>query len=134
MIVVVRGPEQMDAVNAADNLFCRFKMEGCPYCTNTQADWDGMCASAEPNLAPGTVIAEIESKMAPLFRAKTAAGADYSVNQFPTYSFFKRGVFKGEVKNARKKGELLTVLKKRRFLKKRGTRARKPFRKQTRKI
>lgn len=129
MIVFVEGPEQMEAVNAADNLFCRFRMEGCPYCTNTQADWDDMCADVESKLAPGTVIAEIESKLAPLLNAKTAVGTNYSVNQFPTYSFFKKGVFKGEVKNARKKGELLTVLKKRRFLKKRGTRMRKPFRK-----
>jgi hypothetical protein len=127
MIIVVKGPEQMGAVNSAKNLFCRFRMEGCHFCDETQADWKEMCDAAGPHLDGSTMIAEIEAAMAPMFRAKMPNGAKYGVQSFPTYSFFKNGVFKGEAKNARKKRELLAVLKKRGFLKKK-TRARKPRR------
>ena len=133
MIVVVKGPEQMAAVNSAKNLFCRFRMEGCHFCVDTQADWDEMCDAAEPHLDGNTMIAEVEAAMAPMFRAKLPNGAKYGVNSFPTYSFFKNGVFKGEAKNARKKGQLLSVLKKRGFLKKK-TRGRNPRRKRTRRV
>ena len=116
-MIVVDSPEKMAQVNAADKLFCRFRMEGCPYCVDTQSDWDQMSAAADRSLAPGAVLAEIEAKMAPMFRARTPDGAAYSVNQFPTISVFHKGVFKGE-KNARKKKELLKVLRNLGFIRK----------------
>jgi len=111
----------MAKVNAADKLFCRFRMEGCPACINSQQDWDQMGAMAGSRLAPGTVIAEIEEKMAPFFRGTMANGAAYNVHQFPTISIFRNGVFKGEAGNARKKKELLKVLKNLGFMKGPGT-------------
>jgi hypothetical protein len=116
-MIVVDSPEKMAQVNAADKLFCRFRMEGCPYCVDTQADWDQMSAAAERSLVPGAVIAEIEAKMVPMFRATMPNGAAYSVNQFPTISIFRKGVFRGE-KDARKKKELLKVLQNLGFMKK----------------
>ena len=131
-MIVVDSPEKMAQVNAADKLFCRFRMEGCPYCVDTQADWDQMSAVAEKSLAPGAMIAEIEAKMAPMFRASMPNGAAYSVNQFPTISIFRKGVFRGE-KDARKKKELLKVLRNLGFMKKAPTKARKQGRKTGRK-
>ena len=133
-MIVVDGPDKMNAVNAADKLFCRFKMRGCPHCVNTQADWDSMSALAGPALTPGAVLAEIEADMAPFFKARMGNGSKYTVESFPTYSFFKKGVFKGEAKNARTKGALLSVLKKRGFLKTKGTRKSKGKKKKTRKV
>ena len=86
-------------------------------CVDTQADWDQMSAAAERSLVPGAVIAEIEAKMVPMFRATMPNGAAYSVNQFPTISIFRKGVFRGE-KDARKKKELLKVLQNLGFMKK----------------
>lgn len=120
-MIKVDSKEKMAQVNKADKLFCRFRMDGCPACINSQADWDQMGAMAGSRLAPGTVIAEIEEKMAPLFRGVMGNGAAYTVHQFPTVSIFRKGVFKGEAGNARKKQELLKVLKNLGFMKGPGT-------------
>ena len=125
-MIKVDSKEKMAQVNAADKLFCRFRMDGCPACINSQADWDQMSSAAASRLGPGTVIAEIEEKMAPLFRGVMANGAAYKVHQFPTISVFRKGVFKGEAMNARKKKELLKVLTNLGFMKKGATQRRKP--------
>ena len=131
-MIKVDSKEKMAKVNAADKLFCRFRMEGCPACINSQQDWDQMSALAGSRLAPGTVLAEIEEKMAPMFKGMMANGAAYNVHQFPTISIFRNGVFKGEAGNARKKKELLKVLSNLGFMKK-GRGMKKGTRKGTRK-
>ena len=128
-MIKVDSKEKMAEVNKADKLFCRFRMDGCPACVNSQADWDQMGAMAGSRLAPGTVIAEIEEKMAPLFRGVIGNGAAYTVHQFPTVSIFRKGVFKGEAGNARKKKELLKVLKNLGFMKGPGVGAKRTQRK-----
>ena len=85
--VVIKTKNDMPPVLKATKLFCRFKMDGCSHCVESQEDWDKTCTSVAGALNPECIIAEIESKLLPLFKLRDT----FKPDGFPTHAVFENG-------------------------------------------
>ena len=109
-IIKIVKKNQIPPVVNATKLFCRFKMDGCGHCVNSQADWDKMCKTVAGAVNPECVIAEIETKLLPFFKMRDG----FKPNGFPTHAVFVNG---RHVQNAEDRSfdGLMQTLRKHRF-------------------
>ena len=101
----------MPPVLNATKLFCRFKMDGCGYCVDSQEAWDDMCKKVEGVLNPDCMIGEIESKLLPFFKMHD----NFKPDGFPTHAIFKDGKHIENIHDRSVKG-LMRTLKKHKFI------------------
>jgi hypothetical protein len=71
---------QMVHLARKKNILARFVMNGCPYCEQTQPEWDTFTSKYSGNLA----LAEIESSFLTHFQQMMAPRVNIQVNGFPT--------------------------------------------------
>jgi len=109
-VVKIKTKNDISEAKGVKRLFCRFKMDGCSHCVNSQGDWDELCKQVEHMLTPDCMIAEIESKMLPMFDL-----GDYSPNGFPSHAFFENGQFVKDAEDRSLEG-LLQILKDMRYI------------------
>lgn len=62
------------------NILARFVMDGCPYCVNTQPEWDSFKSRYSGDMA----LAEIESSYLKHFQQMMSKRDPIPVNGFPT--------------------------------------------------
>jgi hypothetical protein len=112
--IQIKKKNDIPPVLNATKLFCRFKMDGCAHCVNSQKDWDKACKTVEGALNPECVIAEVETKLLPFFKLKNG----FEPNGFPTHAVFKNGNHVEDAQDRSFKG-LMNTLRKHQFVKKR---------------
>jgi len=88
-----RNPKLQNKVIA-----CRFKMQNCGHCINSQPMWDSMTSQSLQNyqLDPNTMFAEIDSQLTDDFIAHnnliTTDNKPFEVQGYPTHVFIVRGM------------------------------------------
>ena len=87
-IIQIRSNADAADANNAKRLFCRFKMDGCAHCVNSQGEWDELCKKVEKLLGSDCTIAEVEREMVPVLDL-----GGYVPEGYPTHSFFENGKF-----------------------------------------
>ena len=125
--IKIKTKNNIPPVLKAKKLFCRFKMNGCSHCVNSQADWDKVCKTVAGALNPECVIAEIETKMLPFFQLRDG----FKPQGFPTHAVFENGMHVENNEDRSFQG-LMQTLQKNNFLRRNGTLARKNNRRQSR--
>jgi hypothetical protein len=109
--IKIKTKNDMPPVLNATKLFCRFKMDGCGYCVDSQEAWDDVCKKVEGVLNPECVIGEIESKLLPFFKMRDG----FKPDGFPTHAVFKDGKHVENI-NDRSATGLMHTLKKHKFI------------------
>ena len=88
-----RNPKLQNKVIA-----CRFKMQNCGHCINSQPMWDSMTSQAlnQYQLDPNTMFAEVDSQLTDDFVSRhnliTADKQPFKVQGYPTHVFIVRGM------------------------------------------
>ena len=105
--IEIKTKNDVPPVMNAKKLLCRYRMDGCGHCIDSQKDWDNVCKKVEGKLNPDCMLAEVEEKMLPFFRMADG----FKPQGFPTHSIFENGkhvenvedrTFQGLMKNLRK--------------------------------
>jgi len=104
-VIRIRSEADAAAATSAKRLFCRFKMDGCAHCVNSQGEWDELCKQVETMLSPDCAVAEVERSMVPVLDL-----GGYAPEGYPTHSFFENGQFVKDAEDRSLQG-LLNVLK-----------------------
>ena len=110
-VVEIKTKNDMPAAVNASKLFCRYKMDGCGHCINSQNDWNAACKQAKGKLNPGCVMAEIETKLLPFFKMPDG----FQPQGFPTHAVFINGKHVEDAQDRSMQG-LMQTLRKNNFL------------------
>lgn len=86
-VLEIKTKNDMPTAVNASKLLCRYKMDGCGHCINSQNDWNAACKQAKGKLNPGCVMAEIETKLLPFFNMPDG----FKPQGFPTHAVFING-------------------------------------------
>jgi hypothetical protein len=97
MYIIIRREvdlDQLDQLKDKQRILTRFVMNGCPWCTKTQPDWDNMTTTMTPQLEKHDAIAEIESQFVDTFRKfMSRHHKKYpEVRAYPSVYLMSRGV------------------------------------------
>jgi len=111
-IVVIKSKNDIPPVVNSTKLFCRFKMDGCGHCVDSQADWDKVCQTVAGAVNPECMIAEIETKLLPYFKMRDG----FKPEGFPTHAIFIDGRHVEDADDRSVEG-LMQTLNKHKFLK-----------------
>ena len=102
--IKIKTKNDIPPVLNATKLFCRFKMDGCSHCVDSQKDWDKTCKSVAGALNPECMIAEVESKLLPFFKLRDG----YKPQGFPTHAVFENGNHVEDAEDRSFQGLMLT--------------------------
>ena len=110
-VLEIKTKNDMPAALNASRLFCRYKMDGCGHCINSQNDWNAACKQAKGKLNPGCVMVEIETKLLPFFNMPDG----FKPEGFPTHAVFMNGKHVEDAQDRSLAG-LMQTLRKHNFL------------------
>jgi len=124
--------DDVEEMSQSPKLFVRFKSDLCPYCVESQPEWDELERQLETiTLAPGCMVGEIDSKLSQLFQGVRSDGETFEVGGIPAYELFNDGKQVKMESPKRDAASLLALLKKHGFIAKKNG-AKRPKRKSKR--
>jgi len=88
-VVKLQSNEDAKRVNNAEKVFLRFKMEGCPWCVDSEPAWEKMCTKVDDHLSPDSLIAEMKDNVMP--QMQNVMNLDYFPETFPSHVIFING-------------------------------------------
>ena len=108
-VVKVQSDDDAKKVNNAEKVFLRFKMEGCPWCVDSEPAWKQMCSKVEDHLSPNSLIAEMKDDVMP--QMQSMMNLDFFPTSFPSHVIFINGKRQTEEADRSLEGLIQTLQK-----------------------
>lgn len=108
-VVKLQSKDDAKKVNNAEKVFLRFKMEGCPWCVDSEPAWKQMCTKVDDQLSPNSLIAEMTDDVMP--QMQNMMNLDFFPQSFPSHVIFINGKRQTEETDRSLEGLMQTLQK-----------------------